>query len=78
MEDSVLTAVDDLALAQAMIRVWGWEAALKASDNASTQTFMGNDAAAQKWHRVMSLIASVIKTAPQQLGAADSETGALA
>lgn len=59
MEESALTSVDDMALAQAMVRVWGQEAAVKASDNACTQAFMGNDSTAQKWHRVMGLIALV-------------------
>lgn len=76
MEESALASVDDLALAQAMVRVWGAEAALKASDNACTQAFMGNDAAAQKWQRVMRLIAAVMKAAPQQFDTTDSETAA--
>ncbi len=74
MEESALTSVDDLALAQAMVRIWGQEAALKASDNACAQAFMGNDIAAQKWRRVMSLIATVIKADPKQLGTPDSGT----
>jgi hypothetical protein len=65
MEESALTSVEDLALAQAMVRVWGPEAALKASDNACTQAFMGNDATAQKWQRVMRLIAAVRKADPK-------------
>jgi hypothetical protein len=60
MEESVLASVDDMALAQAMVRVWGLEASLKANDNACIQTFMGNDAAAQKWHRVLDLIAALM------------------
>ena len=43
MAGSVLNTVDDSALAEAMVRVWGQEAALKASDNACTQAFMGDE-----------------------------------
>jgi hypothetical protein len=73
MEGSVLTSVDDLALAQAMVRVWGQDAALKASDNACAQAFMGNDSGAQKWRRVISLITALIKADPEHLDASDSE-----
>ncbi len=59
MEHTVSTSSDELALAEAMVRLWGQEAALKASDNACTQAFIGNEAAARKWHRVMLLIAAV-------------------
>jgi hypothetical protein len=61
MAYSALSTVDDSALAEAMVRVWGQEAALKASDNACTQAFMGNEDAAQKWRRVMVLVAAVSK-----------------
>ena len=61
MDETVLNSVDDLALAQAMVRVWGQEAVLKASDNACTQAFMGNEKTARKWRRVMVLIAEVSK-----------------
>src|SRR5216110_1838638 len=73
MEESVLTSVDDLALAQAMVRVWGLEAALKANDNACTQAFMGNDAAAQKWHRVLNLISTVMKPEPAPARASNAK-----
>jgi len=76
MEESVLTSVDDLALAQAMVRVWGLEAALKANDNACTQAFMGNDAAAQKWHRVLNLIATIMKADPAPARASNAKCGA--
>lgn len=66
MAGSILNTVDDIALARAMVRVWGREAALKASDNACTQTFMGDEETARKWRRVMVLIAAVSKC-----GAAD-------
>jgi hypothetical protein len=56
-----LNTVDDIALAEAMVRVWGQEAALKASDNACTQSFMGNEEASRKWRRVMVLIGAVSK-----------------
>ncbi len=62
MAGSVLNTVDDSALAEAMVRVWGQEAALKASDNACTQAFMGDEQTAQKWRRVMILIAEVSKS----------------
>jgi len=61
MPDSALNTVDDIALAEAMVRVWGQEAALKASDNACTQSFMGNEEASRKWRRVMILIGAVSK-----------------
>jgi len=61
MADSNLSTVDDIALAEAMVRVWGQEAALKASDNACTQSFMGNEEAARKWRRVMVLVGAVSK-----------------
>ena len=61
MAGSVLNTVDDVALAEAMVRVWGHEAALKASDNACTQAFMGDEETARKWRRVMILIAEVSK-----------------
>ena len=61
MADSALNTVDDTALAEAMVRVWGQEAALKASDNACTQSFIGNEEAARKWRRVMVLIGAVSK-----------------
>ena len=66
MTQSALNAVDDIALAQAMVRVWGQEAALKASDNACTQAFVGNMETAEKWHRVMVLIATVLKSSEIQ------------
>lgn len=62
MTGSVLNTVDDNALAEAMVRVWGQEAALKARDNARTQAFMGDEQTAQKWRRVMILIAEVSKS----------------
>ncbi|HEX4637226.1 MAG TPA: hypothetical protein VH189_13650 [Rhizomicrobium sp.] len=62
MEASVLNTVDDRALAEAMVRVWGQEAALKASDNACIQAFIGNEETAHKWRRVMILIAAVSKS----------------
>jgi len=62
MAGSVLNTVDDVALAEAMVRVWGGEAALKASDNACTQAFMGDEETARKWRRVMALIAEVSKS----------------
>ena len=62
MAGSVLNTVDDVALAEAMVRVWGHEAALKASDNACTQAFMGDEETARKWRRVMILIAEVSKS----------------
>lgn len=62
MTSSVLNTVDDVALAEAMVRVWGQEAALKASDNACTQAFMGDEETARKWRRVMVLIAEVSKS----------------
>ncbi len=62
MKGSVLHTVDDRALAEAMLRVWGREAALKAGDNACTQAFMGNEDTALKWRRVMILIAAVSKS----------------
>jgi hypothetical protein len=61
MAGSILNTVDDIALARAMVQVWGREAALKASDNACTQTFMGDEETARKWRRVMVLIATVTK-----------------
>ena len=61
MAGSVLNSVDDIALAQAMIRVWGQDAALRASDNACTQAFVGDEETAGKWRRVMILIASLSK-----------------
>jgi hypothetical protein len=61
MEHTASTSSDELALAEAMVRLWGQQAALKASDNACTQAFIGNQAAARKWHRVMLLIAAVAK-----------------
>jgi hypothetical protein len=72
MKESALTSVDDMALAQAMVRVWGQEAVVKASDNACTQAFMGNESTAQKWHRVMDLIAIVCKAGPKTFDPADS------
>jgi len=62
MAGSVLNSVDDVALAEAMVRVWGHEAALKASDNACTQAFMGDEETARKWRRVMILIADLSKS----------------
>jgi len=62
MADSVLNSVDDIALAEAMVRVWGHEAALKASDNACTQAFIDDPETARKWRRVMILIAAVPKS----------------
>jgi len=59
MAGSVLNTVDDIALAQAMIRVWGNDAVLRASDNACTQAFVGDEETAGKWRRVMILIASL-------------------
>jgi len=61
MAGSVLNTVDDIALAQAMIRVWGQDAALRANDNACTQAFVGDEETAGKWRRVMILIASLSK-----------------
>ena len=62
MAGSVLNTVDDIALAEAMVRVWGHEAALKASDNACTQAFMGDEETARKWRRVMNLIVEVSRS----------------
>jgi len=62
MAGSVLNTVDDVALAEAMVRVWGHEAALKASDNACMQAFTGDEETARKWRRVMALIAEVSKS----------------
>ena len=74
MEHTVSTSSDELALAEAMVRLWGQEAALKASDNACTQAFIGNEAAARKWHRVMLLIAAVAKDEPAQDEARDCDS----
>ena len=63
MSDSVLNTVDDVSLAEAMVRVWGHEATLKASDNACTKAFAGDMETARKWRRVMILIAGLPKTA---------------
>ena len=71
MEHTVSTSSDELALAEAMVRLWGQEAALKASDNACTHAFMGNEAAARKWHRVMLLIAAMAKDESAQDEACD-------
>jgi len=62
MAASVLDTVDDMALAEAMVRVWGQQAALKASDNACTQACMGNEDSARKWRRVMALIAAALRS----------------
>jgi len=62
MAGSILNTVDDIALARAMIQVWGCEAALKAGDNACSQAFMGDEETARKWRRVMVLIAAVTKS----------------
>lgn len=60
--------MEDIALAEAMVRIWGQEAALKASDNACTQAFIGNEDTALKWRRVMILIAAVSKSDPDDQG----------
>ena len=74
MEHTASTSSDELALAEAMVRLWGQEAALKASDNACTQAFIGNEAAARKWHRVMLLIAAVAKDEITQDETRDSDS----
>ncbi len=61
-------------MAEAMVRLWGQEAGLKASDNACTQAFIGNEAAARKWHRVMLLIAAVAKDEASHDEARDSDS----
>jgi hypothetical protein len=52
----------EMELADAMIRQWGKNAAVKASYKACAQSLIGNEEGAQRWRRVMEMIAKVANT----------------
>jgi hypothetical protein len=50
------TENEETVLAESMIRTHGANAAMRASDNACTHAFIGDEAGAALWRRVMAVI----------------------